>query len=285
MASSSCRQVRRPSSVPISNGPMPRVVQRRALCASSSSPAARPSRMRPRRSRADAHEQERDREGVGQVLEVVRHVPAVAAARVQEVHVVNYAKPHITGKNRIGGPVAEFLGVAPVGPRQAEEPAQHRVERPLGRRGGQAHVRDGDPVVPARSDRAVEADLPLVELPGEYLGDGRLTQPGKGVDHRGALDLVPVLPVGLDDVVQLLVHGAHLRGAQRPEVGVPDRPLLLVLRPRRPRQPPDLRGGQQVGPRAGRGGDELLPAGPGGQRVGPLGGPQRHAHTVSIASA
>ena len=52
-----------------------------------------------------AHERRRDREGVGQVLEVVRHVHRPARRRaVQEVHVVNYAKPHITGKNRIGGP-------------------------------------------------------------------------------------------------------------------------------------------------------------------------------------
>src|ERR1035441_98539 len=51
-------------------------------------------------------------------------------------------------------------------------------------------------------------------------------QPGVGVDHRGALDLVPVLPVGFRDVVELLVDGAHLRGAQRPEGGVPGRTAL-----------------------------------------------------------
>jgi hypothetical protein len=47
-------------------------------------------------------------------------------------------------------------------------------------------------------------------------------QPRECVDHRGALDLVPVLPVGFHDVVQVLVDSPHLRGAQRPEVGVPD---------------------------------------------------------------
>jgi hypothetical protein len=93
-------------------------------------------------------------------------------------------------------------------------------------------------------ERAVEADLPLVEFPGEDLGDGRLAQPGVGVDHRGALDLVAVLPVGFRDVVQLLVDGAHLRGAQRADVGVPDRPALLVLRSRLPGQLAELRGGQ-----------------------------------------
>ena len=123
-----------PSSVTISNGLTPRVVQRRAFWASSSSPAARPSRTRPRRSRPDADEQERDREGVGQVLEVVGDVAAVAAARVQEVHVVDHAEPDITGENRVGGLVAEFLGVALVVAGQAEEPAEHRVERPLARR-------------------------------------------------------------------------------------------------------------------------------------------------------
>jgi hypothetical protein len=110
-------------------------------------------------------------------------------------------------------------------------------------------------------------------------------QPGVGVDHRGALDLVPVLPVGFRDVVELLVDGAHLRGAQRPEVGVPDRAPLLVLRPRLPGQSADLRGGQRVGTLTGRGGDELLPAGAGGQRVSALGGLQGRAHAVSIASA
>ena len=37
--------------------------------------------------------------------------------------------------------------------------------------------------------------------------------------------------------------------------------------------PADLRGGQRVGTLPGRGGDELLPARAGGQRVGALGGP------------
>ena len=96
----------------------------------------------------DADVDERDREGVGQVLEVVGDVAAVAAARVEEVHVVDHAKPDITGQNRVGGLVAEFLGVALVVAGQAEEPAQHRVERPLAGGGGQADVRHGYPVVP-----------------------------------------------------------------------------------------------------------------------------------------
>jgi hypothetical protein len=146
-------------------------------------------------------------------------------------------------------------------------------------------MRHGYPVVPALGERPVEADLPLVELPGEDLGDGRLAQPGIGVDQRGALDLVPVLPVGFRDVVQLLADRAHLRGAQRPEVGVPDRPPFLVLGPRHFGELADLGKRQQVGPLPRRGGDEFLPAGPGGQRVGAIGGPQRRAHTVSIASA
>jgi len=233
----------------------------------------------------DADEQERDREGVGQVLEVVGDVAAVAAAGVKEVDIIDHAEPDVAGEDRVSGLMAEFLGVAPVVAGQAEEPAEHRVERPLARRRGQAHVDHGYPVVPGAGDRAVEADLPLVEFPGEDLGDGRLAQPGVGVDHRGALDLVPVLAVRFDDVVQVLVDGAHLRGAQRPEVCVPDRPLLLVLRSRLPGQPADLRSGQLVGPLPRRGGDELLPARAGGQRVGALGGPQRRAHTVSIASA
>jgi hypothetical protein len=45
-----------------------------------------------------------------------------------------------------------------------------------------------------------------VEFPGEDLGDGRLAEPGVGVDHRGALDLVAVLPVGFRDVVEVLVE-------------------------------------------------------------------------------
>ena len=136
-----------------------------------------------------ADEQERDGEGVGQVLEMVGDVAAVAAAGIEEVHVVNHAEPDIAGKNRVRGPVAEFLGVAPVVAGQAEEPAEHRVERPLARRRCQAHVRDGYPVVPAPGDRAVEADLPLVEFPGEDLGDGGLAEPGVGVDDGGTLDL------------------------------------------------------------------------------------------------
>jgi hypothetical protein len=78
---------------------------------------------------SDAHVDEREREG--QVLEVVGDVSAVAAARVEEVDVVDHAEPDITGKNSIGGLVAEFLGVALVMAGQAEEPAAHRVERPL----------------------------------------------------------------------------------------------------------------------------------------------------------
>ena len=195
---------------------------------------------------------------------MVGHVPAVAAARVQEVHVIDQAKPDITRQHRVGGPVAEFLGVALVVAGQAEEPAQHRVERPLARRRRQAHVHHRHPVMACPGDRAIKADLPLVEGTGEDPGDGRLAQPGAGIDHRGALDLVPVLPVGFHDVVQVLVHGAHLRGAQRADVGVPGRPALLVLQPRPLRQCPDLGAGQQLGPLPGRGGNELLPARPGG---------------------
>ena len=114
-------------------------------------------------------------------------------------------------------------------------------------------MRDGYPVVPGAGERAVEADLPLVELPGEDLGDGRLAEPGVGVDHGGALDLVAVLPVGFHDVVQLLVDDAHLRGAQRADVGVPDRPLLLVFRSRLPGKLADPGAGQQVGAAAGAG--------------------------------
>ena len=251
MASSSCRQVRRPVSVTISNGLTPRVVQRRAFWASSSSPAARPSRNQAAALQADADVDEGDGEGVGQVLEVVGDVAAVAAGRVQEVDVVDHAEPDVAGENGVGGLVAEFLGVALVMAGQAEEPAEHRVERPLAGGGGQADVDHGYPVVPAAGERAVEADLPLVEFPGECLGDGRLAEPGVGVDDGGALDLVPVLPVGFHDVVQVLVDGPHLRGAQRPDVGVPYRPALLVLGPRRIGERADLGAGQRVGPLAG----------------------------------
>ncbi len=196
---------------------------------------------------------------------MVGDVPAVAAGGVKEVNVVDHAEPDITGKNSVGGLVAEFLGVALVVAEQAEEPAEHRVERPLAGGRRQADVRHGYPVVPALGDRAVEADLPLVEFPGEDLGDGRLAQPGVGVDDGGALDLVPVLAVGFHDVVQLLVDGPHLRGAQRADVGVPDRPAFLVLGPRRFGQLADLGEGERVGPLPGRRRDELFPAVPGGQ--------------------
>jgi hypothetical protein len=146
-------------------------------------------------------------------------------------------------------------------------------------------VHHGHPVVPGIGDRAGEADLPVVEGAGEDLGDGGFAQPGIGVDHRGAFDLVAVLAVGLDDVVQVLVHGPHLRGAQRAEIGVPDRAVFFIVQQGRVGQGADLGAGQQVGPLPGWGGDELVPALPGGQRIGALGGPQRRAHTVSIASA
>jgi hypothetical protein len=201
------------------------------------------------------------------------------------MHIVNHAQPDVTGQNGVGGLVAEFPGVAPVVAGQAGEPAQHRVERPLGRRGRQAHVHHRHPVMPGTGDRAITADLPLVEGPGKHQGDGGLAQPGAGVDHRGALNLVPVLPAGLRDVVQVLMHGAHLRGAQRADAGVPDRALLLVLQPGLPGQLADLGGGQQAGPLPGRRGNELVPPLPGGQRAGALSRPQRCAHTVSIASA
>jgi hypothetical protein len=110
-------------------------------------------------------------------------------------------------------------------------------------------------------------------------------EPGVGVDDGGALDLVPVLPVGLHDVVEVLVDGAHLRGAQRPDVGVPYRPAFLVLGPRSLGELADLGAGQRVGPLAGRGGDELFPAAADGQRVGAVAGLQRPAQMVSIASA
>jgi hypothetical protein len=64
---------------------------------------------------------------------VVGDVAAITASRVQEAHVVDHAEPDVTGQDGVGGLVAEFLGVALVMAGQAEEPAQHRVERPLAR--------------------------------------------------------------------------------------------------------------------------------------------------------
>ena len=62
---------------------------------------------------------------------MVGDIPAVAAAGIEEVDIVNYAEADIAGQDRVGGLVAEFLGVALVVAGQAEEPAEHRVERPL----------------------------------------------------------------------------------------------------------------------------------------------------------
>src|ERR1019366_8895203 len=60
-------------------------VLRELLLPGGQAPADQAAALQP-----DAHEQERDREGVGQVLEVVGDVPAVAAAGIEEVDIVHF---------------------------------------------------------------------------------------------------------------------------------------------------------------------------------------------------
>ena len=112
MASSSCRQVRCPAfggdleRADGQGGPAAGVLGELFLPGGQAL-AEQAAALQP-----DADEQERDREGVGQVLEVVGDVAAVAAGEVEEVHVVDHAEPDIAGHDALGGLVAEFLGVA-----------------------------------------------------------------------------------------------------------------------------------------------------------------------------
>ena len=80
MASSSCRQVRRPSSVTISNGSDAQGGPAAGVLGEFFLPGGQALADQAAALQPDAHEQERDREGVGQVLEVVGDLAAVAAA-------------------------------------------------------------------------------------------------------------------------------------------------------------------------------------------------------------
>lgn len=70
-----------------------------------------------------------------------------------------------------------------------------------------------------------------MELPGKRQYRGRFAQPGIGVDDHAGLDLVAVLAVAFDGLGEAVVEGEQLRRLDRPEVGMPDHPLVVVAQP------------------------------------------------------
>jgi hypothetical protein len=82
----------------------------------------------------------------------------------------------------------------------------------------------------------VHLDLLAVEPAAERQRGGGLAQAGQRVQHRGGPRFVAVMPVAAADLLQRLEDGTGLRGADRPDVGVPDRAGLVVAAPFRCRE-------------------------------------------------
>lgn len=228
MARSSRRQVRRPSSVTTSKGPRVTRVQRRAVWASWRLRRGQALVQQTPLAQAHADEEERDRELVGQPLEMVGHLSTIAPVEVQEVDVVDDDEAGLARQHAVGGPVGELGGVAPLGSGMGVEATEHGVEAAHRGVGGQADVGHRDPLVAVGGGGAVEVDLAAVESGGEDHGQGRLAQPGVGVEQGRALHLVAVLAVGLHHFVEVGQQLLHLGGEDGAQVGVPDTAGLFV---------------------------------------------------------
>ena len=150
--------------------------------------------------------------------------------------------------------MGQHVGVAALG--QPVEPAEHRVQAPHRGVRGQPEVGDRDALprpVAGLHLRAVQLDLLAVEPAAERQRRGGLAQAGQRVQHGGGPHLVAVLEVAAADLLQRLEDGVDLRGADRPEVGVPGRAGLVIAAPPVRRERRDLLRRQQRRPGPGRG--------------------------------
>lgn len=136
-------------------------------------------------SQADADIDERDRQLVGEPLEVVGHCQAIAAVQVDEVDVVDDAELGLAGKDAVQGVTGQGCRVRPVGGRVAEVLADHPVQGSQGGVRGKADAEDGDAFVSGLGDRGQAAHLLAVEVAAEQVGDGGLAQARQGVDDGG----------------------------------------------------------------------------------------------------
>jgi hypothetical protein len=83
---------------------------------------------------------------------------------------------------------------------------------------GQRNVDDRDPAVPVGGGLAAQRDLRPPVVPAVLAHCGALAQPGVSINEGGGLGLVPVVPVGLHDLGQPVVHRQQLRRPDRADV-------------------------------------------------------------------
>ncbi len=202
------------------------------------------------------------------------------------MQVVQDQQADLAGQHAVQGLEPELGGGGGL-PAGVTEELQHRPVQILHAGvAGQAHPAHRPPLVPLRGERPVLGDLPAVELGREREDRGGLAQARESIHRHGALRLVAVLQIAVDDVPQVLVEGGELRGADRPQVRVPLPAGPVISRPLRRRQGPQGAPVQGVGAGAARRVDErfevLLPR----QRQVPRIMPgHRAGHTSSRASA
>ncbi|WP_406100888.1 hypothetical protein OG698_01270 [Streptomyces sp. NBC_01003] len=101
-----------------------------------------------------------------------------------------------------------------------------RSRRPAGWGAGDVDQRDA--AVSVRRGLPAHGDLRTVEITGVLPHRRALAQAGIGVHQGSRLRLVPVLPVGVDDLSELVMQLQQLRGLDRTDVGMPDCPPVVV---------------------------------------------------------
>src|SRR6266511_2640634 len=117
--------------------------------------------------KSDPDEHERDWKLVGEPFEVVGDGTAVLAVHVQEVHVVDDDELGVAAEHAVSGATGQLGGVAAFGAGVGVEPAEHRVQRPHGRRAGEGEVDDRDALVAAGAVFPVQLDLAAMEVAAE----------------------------------------------------------------------------------------------------------------------
>ena len=212
MALSRPCQSRRPCSETISNGGSSSRVHRRPVWASAAFCPGQALGEQAPPGQPDPGVNERHRQLVGQPLQVVGHVQAVFAARVDEMKVIDDPDPGLARQHAVHRLAGQLGGAGPAGAGMAVELADHPVQRAQRGVGGQPGPEHRDPLVALAGQRPVAADLVAVEAAGEAVRGGRLAQ------ARAARRSPPRRAPGPDRTARP-PRSAPARRARRPAAG------------------------------------------------------------------
>ena len=228
---------------------------------------------------------------VGQTLEMVRYLQAVAVPEVDEVQIVEHDQPGTVGGDTVHRQGPEFRGGGTVHGRMAVEPQDLLIEAFEGDPGAERDERHRPPLMPLHGEGSVAAQNSPVDVAGIAGGDGGLAEAGFGVDDHRAAQLVAVPIRRGHHLIADPVGGGELAGLDRRQVRVPHHPGFVVVLELLLRQSGHRGAGEDLERFTRWGGDEGVPALFAGELVADSaircqpGGPGVHSSNTSNTSS